>query len=101
MQYLTYQPKGSVPLRSPPTVLDVSPDGNHLAAGDGAGGVYIWGLGDLELYHLLPSCNDRGYSVTSLTWFDRDFIVYGRQNGLLAVAQLDYVMSFLFSFMYG
>jgi hypothetical protein len=47
------------------------------------------------LCHLLPSCNDRGYSVTSLTWFDRDFIVCGRKNGLLAVAQLDYVMSFL------
>lgn len=77
-----------------PSVIALSPGGDHLAVGCSNGDIFIWRLplgDDIRASHrvLFPDVHNPG--ISSVTWVSNTLMVFGRDNGLVGVAKLDYV----------
>ncbi|KAF9644389.1 hypothetical protein BDM02DRAFT_3190661 [Thelephora ganbajun] len=77
-----------------PSVIALSPSGDHLAVGCSNGDICIWKLPlgeDTTATHRVSIHDLQGVGISSATWVSDTLVTFGRQNGLVAVVKLDYV----------
>lgn len=83
-----------------PSVIALSPSGDHLAVGCSNGDIRIWKLPlgeDTAATHRV-TINDeinelQDAGVSSVSWASDTLVTFGRKNGLVTFAKLDYVSS--------
>lgn len=77
-----------------PLAIALNHSGNHLAVGCDNGDICFWKL-PLEdkttADHRVSFSEWGGAEVSSVLWFSDTLATFGRRNGLVAVAKLDYV----------